>query len=226
MKVVFATPFLVSPHPAWVSSMEAMVPAIEAAGWEHGLIVEAGNPYISAARATMLRKAMDAQADVVVFIDYDLSWRADDMVRLLSTPDPVVAGTYRFKNDGEEYMGAVFTDADDRPVVREDGCIAAKLVPAGFLKVTRGAAENFGAAYPELTYGPADHQSIDLFNHGAIEGIWWGEDYAFSKRWRERCGDIWMVPDLNLNHHGKDRMWEGNFHQYLMRQPGGSHAAE
>jgi hypothetical protein len=54
--------------------VEASVPVLEAAGWEVGFVDERGNPYISAARATMLRKALDAKCDVVVFLDDDLSW--------------------------------------------------------------------------------------------------------------------------------------------------------
>jgi hypothetical protein len=45
----------------------------------------------------------------------------------------------------------------------------------------------------------------NLFNHGAWNGIWYGEDYAFSRRWLEKCGDIWIVPNLKLNHHSAIR---------------------
>jgi glycosyltransferase involved in cell wall biosynthesis len=171
----------------------------------------------------MLRKAMDANADVVVFIDHDISWRPDDLVRLIQTEGDVVAGTYRFKHDEpEEYMGVL---EGEYPIVRDDGCLKARMIPAGFLKITIGAVERFMRAYPELVYGDEARPSVDLFNHGAIEGIWFGEDYAFSKRWNERCGDIWLIPDLNLDHHSKDRVWRGNFHEFLLRQPGGSEAS-
>ena len=43
--------------------------------------------------------------------------------------------------------------------------------------------------------------SVDLFNHGAHDGAWYGEDYAFSRNWLALGGDIWIVPDLNLTHH-------------------------
>ena len=50
----------------------------------------------------------------------------------------------------------------------------------------------------------------------------YGEDYAFALRWREKCGDIWLIPDMNINHHLPNQEFKGNFHQYLMRQEGGS----
>jgi hypothetical protein len=52
--------------------------------------------------------------------------------------------------------------------------------------------------------------------------MWWGEDYAFCRNWQELSGEVWIVPDLNLNHWSGDKVWKGNFHQYLLRQPGGS----
>lgn len=220
MKVVFASPFLVRPTDHFISSLESSVPLIEAAGWEHGLIVEVGNPYISAARATMTRKALDAKVDVIVYLDYDLSWRPQDLLTLLETPGDVVAGTYRFKlPDEEKYMGALLSDDVGRPLLRNDGCIYADRVPAGFLKVTKEAIDKFMEAYPELVYGPRYNPSVDLFNHGAHKRVWFGEDYAFSRNWRDAGGDLFIVPNLNIDHHSPDKSYPGNFHEFLLRQP-------
>lgn len=222
MKVVCATPSLGDLTRPYIDSLAASAPVLEAAGLETSFIREVGNPYISAARATMLRKALDGQADVVVFIDYDLSWDAYDLLTLIQTPGDVVAGTYRFKKDEEEYMGAWETLPDLRPALRDDGCFKATRVPAGFLKVTKEAVDRFMAAYPGLIYGPRYAASVDLFNHGAIDGVWYGEDYAFSKRWRECGGEIALIPDLNIAHHSSDKAYPGNLHEYMMRQPGGA----
>jgi len=51
--------------------------------------------------------------------------------------------------------------------------------------------------------------------------VWWGEDYAFCRRWEERGGEAWLVPDLDLTHHSADKAYPGNFHTYLRQQPGG-----
>ncbi len=223
-RVVFCVPIVHMPYAACVQSLEASLPLVEAAGWSHGMAQILNMPYISAARATMLRAALDDKADVIVFIDYDVAWKPADMLSLIETDGDVVAGTYRCKIDEEQYMGTVETDANNRPVIRADGAIKAKLVPAGFLKVTKEAVDTFMVAYPELNYGPMYHQSVDLFNHGVHERVWWGEDYSFSRRWRDKCGDLWIVPNLDLDHHTKDKVYKGNFHKFLLRQPGGSEA--
>lgn len=226
MKVALLTPTLTKPHPAFVEAIGASVPALDAAGFEHGFSLNVGCPYISYSRAELLRKAMDWGAETVVFLDHDVSWRPEDLVRLIETPDPVVAGTYRYKKDDVQYMGAIETEDDDRPMARADGCIKAHSVPAGFMKMTLAAVDRFMRAYPELVFGTAYKASVDLFNHGVIDGVWYGEDMAFCKRWREKCGDIWLIPDLSISHHQGELAYPGNLHEYLLRQPGGSEYKE
>lgn len=216
------------PHPKTVQALRDSVPLIEAAGFDHGFTYTAGNPYISGARAEITRKALDAKADIIVFLDYDVSWDAQDMVTLLKTEGEVVGGTYRCKVDDDgKYMGAIYTNPEGIPETRADGCIKARALPAGFLKVTTSCLDKFMRAYPELCYGPQYSLSVDLFNHGAHEGIWWGEDYAFCRRWIDCGGECWLVPNLNIHHWDMagEKCWEGNYHEFLLRCPGGSKAA-
>lgn len=221
-KVVFCVPTMTRPYQQTLDALAASIPLIRDAGWDEGMVSEIGCPYISAARATMLRKALDAKADVIVFIDHDVSWQPEDLLRLIETEGDVIAGLYRFKTPDEvRYMG-VLDDKDGNVQVREDGCIKATLVPAGFLKVTRNAVNKFMQAYPELMYGEASAPSVDLFNHGAHKGAWWGEDYAFSRNWLDLGGEIWIIPDLQLDHWAGNNCYQGNFHEFLLRQPGGS----
>lgn len=185
------------------------------------MVSEIGNPYVSQARNIMLRKALDAKADAIMFIDHDVSFPPHAIAKLATIEDDVVAGTYRFKQEEEKYMGCLIDNGDHRPVVRADGCIHAEWVPAGFLKVTSRAIHDFMGAYPELMFGPRYAPHVDLFNHGAYKGIWYGEDYAFSRRWNDAGGKIWLVPDLDIDHHAGDTVFKGNFHQFMRRQPGG-----
>lgn len=218
-KVVFCTPTIKQPYPQYLASLEAEIPLLDAAGWDHGITWMVGCAYISAARSIMLRRALDAKADVIVFIDHDLSWKPGDLLKLIETEGDVVAGTYRFKKDEMEWMGRIFTGPNDRPMVRADGCVHALFVPAGFLKVTREAVGKFIRDYPELTYGDPCSPDVDLFNHGAHEGVWFGEDYMFCKRWIDKGGDVWIVPDLDLTHWDGDTPYPGNFHQFLLAPP-------
>lgn len=224
MKVVFCVPSLAGPTAPFIGALEKSIGPVIGAGWDEGTVEERGCPYISSARATMLRKALDARADVIVFLDYDLSWDEGDLLKLIETPGEVVSGAYRFKQDEVKYMGRLFEDDRGRPIVRDDGCVKAEWIPAGFMKVTATAIDRLMGRHPELIYGPRYAPLVDLFNHGAHEGLWWGEDYAFSRRWNALGGEIWVIPDLNLTHHAKRddgtfKPYPGNFHQYLLQQP-------
>jgi hypothetical protein len=70
-------------------------------------------------------------------------------------------------------------------------------------------------------FGSRYRPHIDLFNHGAHEFVWYGEDYAFSRRFNDMGGQIWLIPDLEIAHHSAEEAFPGNFHEWLMRQPGG-----
>ncbi len=221
-KVVFCIPTLRKPHAETLRSLAESMPLISEAGWDDGLVNEIGCPYISAARSTMLRKALDAKADVIVFIDHDVSWKPENLLTLIETEGDVVAGTYRFKKKGDHYMGLPLPGLDGLPQGREDGAIKAFCVPAGFLKITKHAVNAFIGAYPELCYGEKFSPHVDLFQHGAHQGVWYGEDYAFCRRWRDLGGEIWLLPELEIDHHSDDTRYVGHYAGYLRRQPGGS----
>lgn len=223
LKIVFCTPTITRPFEPYLAALEGSIPALDAAGIEHSAVFRVGDVYISHSRSYMLWQAMKTDADAVVFIDHDLSWEPEDLVRLIQHPGDVAAGDYRYKMDEETYMARLFTTDDGHPMVRADGTLRAHAVPAGFLKVTRAAVERFREAYPELLFGKDEF--IDLFNHGAYEGLWWGEDFAFSRRWRAMGGEIHLIPDLNITHHLPDKAFPGNLHEFLLRQPGGRKAA-
>jgi hypothetical protein len=225
-KVVICVPTIVRPHPAMLGALREEAPHMEAAGFDHAMVCEIGNPYISAARAVMLRKALDAKATHIFFIDHDVSWKPGDLTKVLTTEGGLVAGTYRFKKDEEVYMGIILDGPDGTAQTRADGAIAATRAPAGFMKIERAAVAKLIKRYPELVYGDLCKPDFDLFNHGAHEGTWWGEDYACCRRWVDMGERLWIVPDIDVDHHAPDKVYPGNLHRFLLRQPGGSEATQ
>ncbi len=223
-KVVLCVPTLTKPYQATLTAIEQSVQALDTAGWEHYMVSEVGCPYINAARATMLRKALDAKADVIVFIDHDVSWRPTDLLRLIEAEGDYVVGTYRFKKEPEEYMGQLLADETGGPIVRDDGALATFCAPAGFMKITNRCVNTVIERYPELCYGDRHTPHIDFFNYGAYRHVFYGEDYAACRRWIDIGEKIWTVPDLDLDHHTPDKVYRGNLHQFLLKQPGGSNA--
>lgn len=111
-------PTMTKPYQVTLDSIFACADALDEAGYDHKTVYEIGCPYISQARATMLRKALDAKADHIIFIDHDISFSPIDIVRLIQAEGDVVAGTYRFKKDEESYMGRpMYGDSGSRYAV-------------------------------------------------------------------------------------------------------------
>lgn len=249
--VVFCCPTPDKPFDVFVKAFQASMPFFAKAGWTASFKLHRGCAYIQYARADLLRQALDEKADVIVFLDHDLSWRPEDLLTLVQTKGPVIAGTYRFKTRDEvKYMGklAVIPDKFPNTILRqEDMCIKATHVPAGFLKVTRQAVNFFMRRYPDLKFGEECAPYIDLFDQGAAESIWWGEDYGFSRLWGLTGEELWIRADLEICHWSKSMIqdprsknpddkivekdadgndveipYPGNFLDYMLRQPGGS----
>jgi glycosyltransferase involved in cell wall biosynthesis len=219
-KVVLCGPTIRKPHDACIASIRHSILPVMAAGWDEGFITEISNQYISLARAVLLKKAMDAKADVIVFLDHDLSWDRGDLLKLIETEGDVVGGTYRYRRDPAEYMGRISSGADSRPIVREsDGALESIVIPGGFMKLTRQAVVKMQNAHPELSYQAGHTMAYDLFQHGAHKYQWYSEDFAFCRRWTDLGEKIWTVPDLNITHHEMtgDKSYPGNLHQFLLR---------
>jgi hypothetical protein len=230
MKIFFAIPMYRGvAHPACVQSLEATLALVAERGHESTIGTCAGCCYIQFARNRLVRDFLKTDADVLFFIDDDVSWNADDALRLIESQEPVVAGVYRLKNDVESYPVVVCTDEQHRAVTR-DGTISAKAVPAGMLRIHRSVIERLVSAYPEKSYydlvdGVREDGYCDLFPQGVYGDRWVGEDYAFCRLWTDLGGYIGVLPNMTLGHHSGERKWVGNYHEFLMRQPGGSKAA-
>lgn len=184
-----------------------------------------GNCYVQAARNELVRKFMESGADMLFFLDDDVSWKAEDALQLIEMDDDVVAGIYPKKTDVPDYPVVIHTyPVTHYPVVRQDGCIAATGLPTGFLRISRSVIERLQEAYPGQRYEDYDNgkkvgENYDLFPQGVSNGRWYGEDFAFCNLWAAIGGTMWVVPDIDLTHHSKDRAYPGNYHRFLLEQP-------
>jgi len=175
-----------------------------------------GDPYLARVRN---RLATDALVDVdnmtdFFFIDDDMGWEAEAVLRLLLHPAPVVAGVYPKKNDVTEFPCELdFTDEhlwiDDR------GFYRARMVPTGFLRIKRHVLQRFAetsAVYRDMDGNKGTRDTFNIFQmgHCAEDGKWWGEDYAWCQMWGKMGGEIWVDPNIRFSHRGQKR-WEANF---------------
>jgi len=221
MKILFATPtYKGITYPGFLDSLEATVNLCKEKGYDTQFVLVHGCCYVQEARNKIVKQFMDSDADVLFFLDDDISWPPEKVIELAEMPDDMVGGVYPLKQDEPAFPVVIYTDAKGYPVVRDDGCIPATGVPTGFLRIKRSVIERLIEAYPQQKYsnykdGEWFEDAYDLFPQGVYDGRWVGEDYAFCRLWTRIMGQIWVVPDIDFTHAG----YEGNYHRFLMAQP-------
>lgn len=206
-------------------SMEETLILCEANGWSTTLLILEGNCYIQLARNDCVDKFMKSDCDSLFFLDDDISWNAEDALKLLEMDDEIVTGIYPYKTGHEDYPVVIRTDENNYPIVRSDGCIHGHYVPTGFLRIKRSAIQKLMNAYPDHVYqflekdGSNKGKVWDLFPQGRKNGRWIGEDFAFCELWAGIGESILIVPDMTFSHYGKHHTSTGNYHEFLKRQP-------
>lgn len=210
------------------SSLKAGVTLLKNKGYVIHAYSIMGDPYIAKVRSALANKFLKSNCDTFIFLADDLKYKPSDLLQLIETSGDVVAGAYRIKTTKVKYPVTINRDKDGFPIVREDGCISAKWVQTGFLRINRCVFEAIMLHYPERAfYGIKDGKKVniscDFFPQGTgiISHKWIGEDYGFCELWRGIDGKIWIIPDMDLTHYSKDEGYVSNFHEYLMRLPGG-----
>jgi hypothetical protein len=191
---------------------------------DYGLVT--GDPYIQKARNELVSQFLKSDSNIFFFIADDLEYSPEDMLKVIKTPGELVVGVYSQHIEPANYPVKIYVNSDKTPIVRKDGCVSAMLVQTGFMRIHRNVFEKIAKVHPELEYyGMKDGKKIDaahdFFPQGVYGHSWLGEDYAFCKLWLEFGGKIWVQPDLNLTHYKDGKGYAGNFHEYLMRLPGG-----
>jgi hypothetical protein len=223
MKIFFATPtYRGITHTGFLDSLESTVELCKERG--HGAVFGLVNGccYVQEARNKLVKQFLDTDADILFFLDDDISWPAEKALELIEMDDDIVGGIYPLKMDIPAFPAVIHTDTNHHPIVRADGCISAAGVPTGFLKIKREVILKLIEYYPSQEYtdykdGEPTETLYDLFPQGVRNGRWVGEDYAFCRLWTDIGGQIHIVPDIDFEHAG----FTGNYHQFLLNQPRG-----
>jgi hypothetical protein len=187
-----------------------------------------GDSYVWRARNGLAKKLMESTYDEMVFIDSDEEWMVEGFIKLLSRDVPIVGAGYPAKNQWDSYGCRLYVDENARPQVTEDGLIRAESIPGGFMKIQKTAFMEIQAGRPDDYYIEIEHgkeaRYQNFFGHIFEDHRATGEDYSFCARARFAGLPVYVEPDIWIRHYGVVSH-EGNYHEYLMRQPGGSNAA-
>lgn len=201
-------------------------------GFDMTLALNGHDSLITRSRNKIVSTFLDMpQATHLLFIDADISFKAEAVKRLLDFDQDVAAGMYPIKNiDWQRFRQRIRPDVGEAemrelglnfvgtPIAGEgreerDGFITASYAGTGFMLIKRRVLERMIAAYPETkfevahTYPRVAKQSPNqyaLFDCMIEKGtnIYLSEDFAFCQRWRALGGKIWLDTESRLTHIG------------------------
>ncbi|HNV11833.1 MAG TPA: class I SAM-dependent methyltransferase [Propionibacteriaceae bacterium] len=167
---------------------------------------------VTRARNYLVAQFMAGKCSHMLFLDADIGWDAQAVMRLLTLDHDFVVGAYRKKMDKREYTVNWTPDAATKlNQCQECGCVEILDGPAGFMFLSRSVFERMFAAFQHLKYelkihnpmSPTyDETTFALFDCQLHDGGYWGEDYVFCQRWRSLGGQVWLDPSARLDHWG------------------------
>jgi len=167
---------------------------------------------ISRARNILTAMFLESNCTHLMFIDADIEWEDDAIIRMLAMDKDIIAGAYPKKTLPIDYaINLKFVDEARKQVRVENGAVEVLDASTGFFMVKRQVVERMIESYPELFY--VNDSSIDpkynqycysFFDtiHDPDDNRYLSEDYTFCRRWQKIGGEIWLDPNTRLNHVG------------------------
>jgi hypothetical protein len=174
--------------------------------------------------------------DYFIFIDSDMSWNPEDIVKLMNDDKEVIGATYPKKviNWREIQQCTRYGLADNvgemlnktseytvwiknKPEGKKQKLIKVNRLGTGFMMIKRSVIKKLKRKFKDLIYLMDDQKSkgIAIFESQVKNGEHLSEDYAFCERVQEVGTDILINPSLEINHHGGNMTFNGNFKNKL-----------
>lgn len=172
--------------------------------------------FVDMGRNILTRLFLESNATHLFFIDSDLKWEPRAFIALLTSGKPICAGSYRKRQEPEEYPVRIATGKDGTMDIR-NGWIMADRVPTGFLCIERSVIEKMVANTTMIKDSKPDQPDNPRLFYTYIndESRFVGEDYAFCDDYVKQTGEhIWVWPDFDFVHQG----YKGNWHDFLSNE--------
>ena len=192
--------------------------ALIAAGFEVEIGLLTGDCHIDDARNRLVRDFLASDCADLVFIDADMGWVDDDLIRLLNHDRDLVGGTYPLKQGVEDFPcrlvpGEIWSDAD--------GLIEVQGIPTGFMRIRRRVLERLAKDAKQYRFVGSDDTAMCplIFEREVADGKRVSGDYVFCRKWRATGGRVYVDPDCFLEHAG-EKIWSGTFGSFLRRKNG------
>lgn len=218
MKVLLATPaYGGQVTESYFQSVLKLIHVAHAADLQIDVMTIKNESLITRARNNIVATFMAGDWTDLIFVDADIDFEPEHVLRLLESDRPLVATPYAMKGLDWEAVAAAETDHKEASIISvvnrkadgriENGFAEALDAGTGFMRIKREVLEHMIALYPELAYTTdgvgEDGKRWALFDTMLAHGRYLSEDYAFCRRWQQIGGEVWVdVASEPLGHQG------------------------
>lgn len=206
-----------------LESLLCSIPKLEAAGIGFDFFMLSYNCHVDDGRNAIVRDFLRSDCDALVFIDADVSWDPDALVKLIKHDRDIVAGVYP-KRTLHDPKFPVMTIPGSVLQADADGLVEVAGAPTGFMKIKRHVLEKFVEVNKHRQYkgssdGPNDPPYTLIFERELADGHRFSGDYNFCRLWRKMGGKVFVDPEMFLTHTGEVE-FEGTLGDYWKREHG------
>jgi hypothetical protein len=216
-KVLIGTPTLDGKVDAWYCDSLMRTARLAA---EHDVYIHAiytsYDSLIQRSRNSLVKLALEQGFDDLIFIDSDVEWDPEWILKLLEYPEPVVGGVLVRKSDETEGYTVKITN---KPIVwnSRNDLIEVDAVGTGFLKLSKFALQTIWD-HSEIYYDDSGVENRMIFDiqirQSDRELI--SEDYVFCEKWKSLGYRVWVDPTITCNHIGVKK-YRGHFRNFLTK---------
>ena len=159
-------------------------------------IFQPGDALVERARNDLVRMAVEAEVDDLVFVDADVVWRASDMTRILGHGLEVVGGLYRQHTDQQRFVLVERSGAEPK-----DGVVEVLGTGCGFLRLSRRALRRLWDSSRAYTDGTVTGRVVFEVQYDRKDLV--SEDIALCRKWRKLGGKVFVDTRGQLGHIGQ-----------------------
>jgi len=158
---------------------------------------------ITRARNAAVATFLSTDFQKLLFIDADIEFLADDVVKLWNVEADIAVGVYPMKKPGEDVYaawvkGKLVTDLD-----QFEGLIEVDYAGTGFMMIDRSVFGKMTAEeYEGRDLTGQARMERDYFQTPVHNGVFESEDYYFCRKAREAGLKVVMDPSIRLKHWG------------------------
>lgn len=211
-RVMFLTPVHGNTVWQYTRSLVESCVGMERHGVNHRAQMVIGNSNLPRARNELVAEFLATDATDAIFVDSDMGWKLNDVLRLLASPQAYIGGVgkKRIASDDKNPEGwcCRFLPDGREGLLQDDlGAIAVAGVGTGFVKIERQVFERLAAAHPDwkrpgFASQPPEVRACYYKFFRFPEDDDRGEDYALCDAWRALGGKVWIDPEIRLDHVG------------------------